>query len=376
MAPENNSVSSTVLSESERFKITYYKQHKKSEKLIISFDPHGHDIREKGFSSDTLIQSGFDHIFVSHKLNSQYQGLSIEDFLSAIHPIIDEYKVYTYGSSLGGYCAIYYGGCINAKAIALSPRNSAHPSIADKQFSSLTFTHTDIINTPLSKEAPIIVFDPAQKIDKDFIESYILPAYPDSTLIKLPYASHLVAEALSEVKLLKKLLLGIINENKIIDIDLGEKNSSYWNAEKAIEQLKKGDYEQAAHFLEKSLRIKHNALHLDRLITLMRNNGIHPRILENVIKPYKILIEESDLFDREWYLSQNPDIAEHPGFSLNPALHYLMFGGYEGRKPCKEFDSKFYLTKYADVRKNGMNPLIHYLRFGQHENRLTNKKTQ
>lgn len=376
MSSENNPVSTTVLSVSEGFKITYYKQHKKSEKLIISFDPHGHDIREKGFSSDALIQSGFDHIFVSHKLNSQYQGLSIEDFLSAIHPIIDEYEVYTYGSSLGGYCAIYYGGCINAKAIALSPRNSAHPSIADKQFSSLTFTHTDIINTPLSKETPIIVFDPTQKIDKDFIESYIFPAYPDSILIKLPYASHLVAEALSEVKLLKKLLLGIINKNKIIDIDLGEKNSSYWNAEKAFEQLKKGNHEQAAHFLEKSLKIKHNELHLDRLITLTRNNGIHPKILENVIKPYKILIEESNLFDREWYLSQNPDIAEHPGFSLNPALHYLMFGGYEGRKPCKKFDSKFYLTKYTDVRKNGMNPLIHYLRFGQHENRLTKNETQ
>lgn len=375
MLLENNSVSSTVLSESKGFKITYYKHHKKTEKLVISFDPHGHDIREKGFSSDTIIQSGFDHIFVSHKLNSQYQDLSIEDFLSAVHPVIDGYEVYTYGSSLGGYCAIYYGGCINAKAIALSPRNSAHPSIADKQFSNLIFTHTDIINTPLSKKAPIIVFDPTQKIDKKFIESHILPAHPDSTLVKLPYASHLVAEALSEVKLLKKLLLGIINENKIIDINLGEENSSYWNAEKAIEQLNKGEYEQAACFFEKSLRIKHNELHLDRLITLVRNNSIHPRILDRVIKPYKTLIEKSNFFDAKWYLSQNPDIAEHPGFSINPALHYLMFGGYEERKPCKEFDSKFYLTKYTDVQKNGMNPLIHYLRFGQSEGRLITNKT-
>lgn len=81
------------------------------------------------------------------------------------------------------------------------------------------------------------------------------------------------------------------------------------------------------------------------------------------------LLEQSDWFDADWYLKRYPDIAKHRRFSREPLLHYLLHGGFEGRNPGPDFDSRFYLQRYADVRKRGTNPLVHYLRYGQQEQR-------
>ena len=76
---------------------------------------------------------------------------------------------------------------------------------------------------------------------------------------------------------------------------------------------------------------------------------------------------ESGLFDQEWYLTRNPDVAQA---GVDPMEHYLLSGGLEGRDPSSRFDSKWYLTQNPDVAKAGMNPLIHYLGWGKAEGRL------
>ena len=78
------------------------------------------------------------------------------------------------------------------------------------------------------------------------------------------------------------------------------------------------------------------------------------------------LIIQSGLFDAEWYLSRNQDVAMS---RQDPLVHYLRLGGREGRSPSQSFDSKWYLEQNADVREQGVNPLVHYLRFGMAEGR-------
>src|SRR5690606_15818953 len=67
------------------------------------------------------------------------------------------------------------------------------------------------------------------------------------------------------------------------------------------------------------------------------------------------LIRESALFDREWYLVQNKDVANS---GLDPAWHYLEYGAREGRDPSPGFSTKWYLQRYRDVRESGINPLV------------------
>ncbi len=74
----------------------------------------------------------------------------------------------------------------------------------------------------------------------------------------------------------------------------------------------------------------------------------------------------SGLFDKQWYLRQNPDVA---AAGVNPLRHYLRRGAAEGRDPNPLFDSDWYLRQNPDVAEAGVNPLWHYLRRGAVEAR-------
>ncbi|WP_347331334.1 hypothetical protein [Marinimicrobium locisalis] len=78
------------------------------------------------------------------------------------------------------------------------------------------------------------------------------------------------------------------------------------------------------------------------------------------------LIRASELFDEAWYLQQNPDVSAQ---SIEPALHYVKYGGAEGRAASPQFDSASYLEKNPDVAEQGLNPLVHYLLHGKSEGR-------
>jgi len=79
------------------------------------------------------------------------------------------------------------------------------------------------------------------------------------------------------------------------------------------------------------------------------------------------LVKNSDFFDKDWYLSNNPDVA---AAKIDPIEHFLLHGGFEGRDPSRRFSSMFYLNTYPDVFKAGTNPLVHYLLYGKDEGRL------
>ena len=73
------------------------------------------------------------------------------------------------------------------------------------------------------------------------------------------------------------------------------------------------------------------------------------------------LIRNSPFFDETWYLSKYEDVAKS---KIDPATHFLKFGGFEARDPGPNFDSNFYLANHPDARKENMNPLLHYIHYG------------
>lgn len=78
------------------------------------------------------------------------------------------------------------------------------------------------------------------------------------------------------------------------------------------------------------------------------------------------LVAASGLFDAEYYLETNPDVA---AAGLDPLDHFLGAGGGEGRDPSEAFSSSAYFDRYPDVAAAKINPLIHYLQYGKHEGR-------
>ena len=75
---------------------------------------------------------------------------------------------------------------------------------------------------------------------------------------------------------------------------------------------------------------------------------------------------KENLFDANYYRAANPDVASA---GINPLLHFIFCGAFEGRKPHPLFDTIYYLQRYPDVAASGANPLGHYLKHGAAEGR-------
>ena len=79
----------------------------------------------------------------------------------------------------------------------------------------------------------------------------------------------------------------------------------------------------------------------------------------------------SPLFDEDYYLSSNPDVAAAVSRGEMTALsHFQTYGWQEGRDPHPLFDTSYYLSRYSDVTAEQLNPLEHYTSFGHAEGRI------
>ena len=70
-----------------------------------------------------------------------------------------------------------------------------------------------------------------------------------------------------------------------------------------------------------------------------------------------VFFKGDQYLDEDFYLEQNPDVAED---GIDPRKHYLESGYKEGRDPNRFFDTSFYLEQNPDVASAGINPMGHY----------------
>ncbi|WP_191092468.1 sulfotransferase [Francisella sp. XLW-1] len=83
----------------------------------------------------------------------------------------------------------------------------------------------------------------------------------------------------------------------------------------------------------------------------------------------KQIIEQSGLFDVDYYHNRYPDVKDS---GCCPIDHYLNYGAIEGRDPSVDFDTKFYISQNPDIGITKVNPLVHYIVYGQSEGLCTN----
>ena len=78
----------------------------------------------------------------------------------------------------------------------------------------------------------------------------------------------------------------------------------------------------------------------------------------------KALQQAAALFDVDYYLAHNPDVAET---GVDPLVHFMTIGWIEGRDPSPEFSVNYYLRNNKDVAASGTNPLAHHLKVRDRE---------
>ncbi len=87
------------------------------------------------------------------------------------------------------------------------------------------------------------------------------------------------------------------------------------------------------------------------------------------------MLASSELFDEQFYLGKNPDVAAavRNGLFASAFEHFDIFGEVEGRNPSAFFDTGYYLMQNPDVeaavKRFDTTAFEHFLRFGQLEGR-------
>ena len=101
--------------------------------LVITFDAYTHynHLDRHGFGQTFLLNHSIDAVHVIGSRNNWYQYPEMPEAMAAIAHIAAGYRrVITYGSSMGGYAAIRYGGVAGGQtALAISPQFSVDPAV-------------------------------------------------------------------------------------------------------------------------------------------------------------------------------------------------------------------------------------------------------
>jgi glycosyltransferase involved in cell wall biosynthesis len=89
--------------------------------------------------------------------------------------------------------------------------------------------------------------------------------------------------------------------------------------------------------------------------------------LKSDVKIYDAkMIEESGLFDQDYYLEQCPELK---GLDVDCVMHYLAEGTYRELYPSRYFIPREYRALHPDVVKSRIEPFVHYLKIGAKERR-------
>lgn len=263
-----------IIARSDDYQITFHAaQSPAKQTLIITFGGLPAGLLNGGFGTDFCLTYGYDTIYTAQRINTQYQGLSLEEFKAAVAPKAAEYKnVVCYGPSLGGYAALYFGGSINARIIAAGPRLPAWPHLGGRSSADLKVNHIPLHDTPKSEHIPVVVFDPMVAIDKNSIETIVEAAYPTITKVEVPFAGHPVLVSLSKARVLRPLMLNLFDTGEVIDFERPGEGSAIWHRERGRYFLKIDPEKSKAEY-EKSLAIEGSKLTFNLLIQCLIRIG-------------------------------------------------------------------------------------------------------
>jgi len=75
------------------------------------------------------------------------------------------------------------------------------------------------------------------------------------------------------------------------------------------------------------------------------------------IQKVNTIVNQSELFDKNFYLEENADLKRK---SINPLWHYYWYGWREKRMPSSRFDIFWYAEEYFQDYLMPVNPVLHY----------------
>lgn len=179
---------------------------------VITFASLGqNDLAAPGFGETFLLRAGFCVINVKKRRDSWYQDLSAEALAEATAAIRAAFpRCFTYGTSMGGYGALFFARALGARALAISPRISIDPRFRQVGTAALgervALRHPPLAAMADRRARHVVLYDPWDALDRDYVGAEIAPLFPAARLVRFPHAGHPAALALLNVGQLKPLV--------------------------------------------------------------------------------------------------------------------------------------------------------------------------
>ncbi|GEK35462.1 hypothetical protein [Kurthia sibirica] len=227
----------------EQSTIELYKYINPSTTVVATFDTIDKTIDRIPFAYNLIKKKKMDIIALRrHSIHNFHQDLSRETYVEATQLLLKAYSTkFAYGTSLGGYSALYFGTTIpEAIVLAMAPRNSAIADYGSENVDQIV-PHQHITPHPKNTNARVsILFDPKNTIDNRYVNNEVLASYPHAQVIHLPYAGHRLPKYLAQTKQLKPLVDRFLAAEPLPTIHFGEKrylsNEYFWvMAEKCLD---------------------------------------------------------------------------------------------------------------------------------------------
>ncbi|MGE7932219.1 hypothetical protein [Viridibacillus arvi] len=211
-------------------RIEFYKFIEPTNTVFATFDSIDKTWERTPFAFNLLKKKRVDLISLRRRTTKNYhQDISREEYYETVAKLADGYeKKFAYGTSLGGYSALYFGSTIDCNILALSPRNSAHPNHGTKMRVETVFQH-ELQHPYNPRITPTIIYDPKDSIDRKYMKKVIRKAYPNAKYIYYPYAGHRISIYLSQIGVLKDIVNRFMAEEPIPNYErtLRSKSTEY-----------------------------------------------------------------------------------------------------------------------------------------------------
>lgn len=215
--------------------------------VVVTFGGMPSGLAGSGFGTSFCLSQGWTTIHVAQRAMSQYQGLDQAAFRAAVAPAVEGRDVVCYGSSLGGYAALYYGGAVDAQIIAAAPKLPAWPPIASPGL-AVPLTHQPLHEASRSAKAPVVIYDPLVVHDRMTVERMVRPAYPCLRLVELPYFGHTVLAAIVAAGKLKGFMTALIRDDVLLPLDLPTETNPGWQFRKGQALMRSDPQAALGHF--------------------------------------------------------------------------------------------------------------------------------
>ncbi|MFC7291960.1 YqiA/YcfP family alpha/beta fold hydrolase [Hirschia litorea] len=228
-----------------------------SDKLVITFNSMG-QILEDDFGRHFFKSINISQINVACSPKDFFQSLSRDSFLQAVGFVVAQHTdVVIYGTSLGGYAAIYFGSLFKARILAIAPRLPIHSYMEGLRsyHSDIELVHTDLRQMNSTQNDVLVVFDPEDEADSKFVSCFFADKN-NTRLIALNGAGHFILKQLQIINMLGPCIEGFVRSGDFGEGAIDISAFTQPRRARAESALKRGDLAVARIEIEYLMKVR------------------------------------------------------------------------------------------------------------------------